>query len=131
MQLSNKQFSLFDEFLRDVVTAFNHQQAFPEAHAAKISEILAEVQIGYWVIDATVDGGTSLSFRSEVFGYIQSLELIRAFASRDLPFLSVRRQSWEIYLNCEGTVLSEHCDEDLDSLSEATERLRVRCEERT
>lgn len=44
------------------------------------------------------------------------------------PFLLIRTSSWTIVINCGGDILTEHCDEDADSIREATDKLKERCE---
>lgn len=61
------------------------------------------------------------------FGPEQSLRILDLFRERQIPYLLVRVESWSCYLNCNGEILSEHCEEDLDAMREACERLRERC----
>jgi hypothetical protein len=41
--------------------------------------------------------------------------------------LLIRTQSWTIVVDCNGDILTEHCEEDVDKIREATEKVRQRC----
>lgn len=63
------------------------------------------------------------------FGSMLSEYLLYAFRERHLHYLLVRVESWEAYLNCKGEILSMHCEENLDAIREACEKLRQQCKE--
>jgi hypothetical protein len=65
------------------------------------------------------------------FGPSLSLQMLSLFRLREPTsasrFLLVRVKSWSCYLNCDGDILSEHCEENLDAMRDACEKLRQRC----
>jgi hypothetical protein len=98
--------------------------------------LLEKVEIGFWMFSPLqVDvsfGFSNIHVRRPYvvmgqFGAAESLRIIRLFTIREFPYLLVRTDSYECYINCNGEVLTDHCDEDLDSIRDACERLRERC----
>jgi hypothetical protein len=105
------------------------------------SEILVNIELGIWVYrkffpvmlsfpffghDVDENGDDPL-FLCGRFGEIRSLELFRLFRERRIPYLLIRTESWSCNIICHGEVLTEHCDENLDAMRNACEKLRERC----
>lgn len=129
MRLNKQEILLVANYLRGHVPAPNKQ-------------LLSRVELGVWVFRplqlglvhdlASTQPLVSLEtphpiFISGAFGASATLTLIDAFKMGALPYLLVRSASWEVYLLCNGEILTEHCNEDLDSIREACERVRRRC----
>lgn len=106
-------------------------------------ELLNKIEIGLWVfpplplIGLNILGFRNFGFRNsentspfllagEFGGGVTKL-LLDLFIAREFPYLLVRANSWECFLNCNGEIMTEHCDENLDAVREACERLRERC----
>lgn len=106
-------------------------------------KLLEKMELGIWLFPPFSLAGMNISdpeftlratkgqalFVAGRFGNAQSAQLLYLFREQRLPYLLVRVGSWEAYLNCKGEILSEYCDEDLDAIREACERLRQRCRE--
>ena len=103
------------------------------------AEILEKVELGIWVfppfafsslslygLDDSAGDGSPL-FLAGRFGAAQSVRLMQQFRERQIPYLLVRVESYQAYLNCHGKIMSEHCDDDPDAIRAAIERLRQRC----
>jgi hypothetical protein len=104
-------------------------------------ELLDKVELGIFVFPPLPFGNLNIlgpeQFRQAAegvplflagrFGAQRSLHLFRMFRERQLPYLLVRTESYEAYLDCNGEIMSTHCEEDQDSIREAIERLRRQC----
>ena len=112
------------------------------------SRILRKVELGFWWVPDTYGPGPQRvsrkewversqepwrkssrepEFHSDIFGTILSSRLLELFREGRIPYLLVRTNSWECYLNCNGEVFSETCEEDHASSSACCEGLRSRC----
>lgn len=109
------------------------------------TELLSKLELGLWLFQpfplgsgAIVDldyliqesGGLPPLFLAGRFGPEESSHILRMFRERAIPYLLIRVQSWEVHINCNGEVLTKHCEEDLDSVRAACEELRNRCREK-
>lgn len=111
-------------------------RAYLQGQVTSLSEpLVAKLELGVWVFPSSewpfpLIYGVSLRapfLLMGSFGLTATQKLLDAFRERTLPYLMVRVDSWEAYLNCNGEILTEHCDEDLDAIRAACERLRERC----
>ena len=104
-------------------------------------DLLEKIEIGVWVFHTLPFKYLSLSvsdssmegflkeplFLSGRFGPKLSRQILSQFREQLIPYLLIRVRSWECYINCGNEILSEHCDENLEAVREACERLRERC----
>lgn len=107
------------------------------SHASDAIEgsLLERIELGVWIfgppffqlMPRTEPNSSEPLFLSGRFGANVSAEILSLFRDRLLPYLLIRVRSWECYINCDGEILSEHCEENLDAVREACERLRERC----
>tara|TARA_R110001583_G_scaffold127221_1_gene278829 strand:- start:678 stop:1070 length:393 start_codon:yes stop_codon:yes gene_type:complete len=128
MELNNSEVLLVKKFL------YRQQDVLPDV-------ILDKIELGIWISRPFhLEMNLSLSIYSETedvdgrplflsgkFGKSDSFDLLNSFRSTRIPYILIRVNSWECFLNCNGELLSEHCEEDLDSIREACEKLRMRC----
>lgn len=109
------------------------------------AELLSKLELGLWVFPPFPLGPVNIlgpDYPMQVsrglppllltgrFGPEQSSYILRMFRERAIPYLLVRVQSWEVHINCNGEVLTKHCEEDLDAVRAACEELRSRCSEK-
>lgn len=106
-------------------------------------EILYKIELGVWIFQplqlhllftpalemSSGDSNGEPLFLSGKFGGQESYRMLLLFREKLIPYLLIRINSWECYINCNGELLTEHCDENLDSIREACERLRKRCDD--
>lgn len=103
--------------------------------------LAARVELGVWVFDSS-QWAVRLIYgwkrpASKVvhppfllignFGSATTQEFFDGLREGKLPYLMVRAGSWEVFLNCNGEILSEHCEENLDAVRDACENLRKQC----
>jgi hypothetical protein len=108
-------------------------------------ELLTKLELGLWIFypfSLGFEGGVSAGYLVQEsrdtrplllagrFGPAESSRILWMFRERVIPYLLVRVQSWEVHINCNGEVLTKHCEEDLDAVREACEELRSRCREK-
>jgi hypothetical protein len=105
------------------------------------SDILGSIELGVWVYRKFLPVVLNLSFTDQDyelyesdplficgrFGESRSLEILNLFRERRIPYLLIRTESWSCNIVCHGEILTEHCDENLDAMRDACEKLRARC----
>lgn len=109
------------------------------------TELLAKLELGLWLFQPFPLGlgvivgrdylqhespGLSPLLLAGRFGPVESSHILQRFRDRAIPYLLVRAQSWEVHINCNGEVMTKHCEEDLDAVRAACEELRSRCSEK-
>ena len=107
------------------------------------NKLLKKVELGTWMFPPPQFGEENLFSLLPGDNYVESepvlvagrlgiertTQLVLLFRDQLLRYLLVRVQSWACYLNCNGMILVEHCEENLDAIRAAHERLNKRCAE--
>lgn len=128
MKLNESEFRQVNSYLKREV------RSFPQV-------LLEKIELGIWVFGSFPFFNLNLTgkiydedFRTEGsaflagnFGASSNTLVLTAFRENIIPYLMVRVESWECYINCNGKIMSAHCDENMDAVRETCERLRERC----
>ena len=109
------------------------------------TDLLAKLELGLWIFPPFPFGPMNVigpDYPARVtrdappllvagqFGAEQSSHILRLFREQAIPYLLVRVQSWEAHINCNGEILTKHCEEDLDAMRDACEELRRQCSQK-